>query len=169
MTGGLKRFPPNQRVRDDSRQESAYLGTGCFVKIQLSRLIELRQALPRSVWLHSHLLEATGFQGDRHTRMKSAAKDPNEQSDMMVNAPNSWIQKSLHSIFKATDSKDGAVMGWICWGFKGYEDPNSSTTKQEKLARNAEPREPQKPDLNISNPCIPLNNSSQFTNVTMNR
>jgi GNAT superfamily N-acetyltransferase len=62
------------------------------------------------------------FELDRHTQMKELGKVPYSQYDVMAyDCMPQWLSSERVVLLKALDDSTGEIVGWSCWGFRGFE------------------------------------------------
>ncbi|KAK9385141.1 hypothetical protein V1515DRAFT_609017 [Lipomyces mesembrius] len=87
-------------------------------------------------------ISADAFTTDRHTRIKTLGQDPNSHSNMMNDVLSSWLQvPGRCSILKATDNTTGKIVGWVCWGFHGYQKQGEPISEVKGANRRGEDSE----------------------------
>lgn len=62
------------------------------------------------------------FEDDRHTQMKNQGKVPYDMEKLGKSVIPHWLGSEKHVIIKAVDNETGASMGWLVWGFRGFEE-----------------------------------------------
>lgn len=64
---------------------------------------------------------SAAFADDRNTELKYLHEAPEAPYEMMCGALEWWISKPTKCpVMKAV--KSGEILGWMCWGYSGYEE-----------------------------------------------
>lgn len=67
------------------------------------------------------------FETDRHTQMKALGKTPYDHEGGMQEALTSWVEPSDRRLLvNAKDDTTGEILGWVCWGLRGYDTSSSA-------------------------------------------
>jgi GNAT superfamily N-acetyltransferase len=61
------------------------------------------------------------FEVDRHTQMKELGKVPYSQYEVMCQCLPMWLSSERCVVLKALDNSTGDIVGWVGWGFRGFE------------------------------------------------
>lgn len=86
-------------------------------------------------------ISTRAFDRDTNSQMKIMGKKPGEFADGMVQAMQMWIESPRAVLIKATDDRDGTIVGFCAWGFRGLEiDPSPAADEGEK-AEDVKPKE----------------------------
>lgn len=84
----------------------------------------------------------SAFATDAHTLVKLIDQDSKEMVDGMKEAIESWIQKVQRcTITKAVDNNSSTIMGWICWGYHGYEEEQKVKASESSVGAEEEEKE----------------------------
>jgi GNAT superfamily N-acetyltransferase len=83
------------------------------------------------------------FELDRHTQMKELGKVPYSQYDVMAyDCMPQWLSSERVVLLKAVDDSTREIVGWSCWGFRGFEkddipraDPGARKEVEKHAAR----------------------------------
>ncbi|KAI0125487.1 acyl-CoA N-acyltransferase [Xylariales sp. AK1849] len=80
-------------------------------------------------------ISSSTFEADSHSQMKSMGQKPGSFDAGMAEGIKSWIESPRAVVFKATDDRDGTIVGSVCWGFRGVEldttpGPDDGTAEQ---------------------------------------
>ncbi|KAI1503749.1 acyl-CoA N-acyltransferase [Biscogniauxia marginata] len=70
-------------------------------------------------------ISASAFKHDTHTQMKTMVQGPGSFERVMATGLTQWIQSADRcAVLKAINTSDGAIVGFISWGFRGVQiDP----------------------------------------------
>jgi hypothetical protein len=77
-------------------------------------------------------ISGDSFIGDRHTQMKMLGKNPYDHEGGMKQGLKAWLGSERCIVFKAVDKQTGELMGWNCWGFRGFEREEVEQVHLEK-------------------------------------
>ena len=78
------------------------------------------------------------FANDRDTQLKYLHEAPEAPYDMMCGALQHWISRpSKCPVLKAVRSGD--ILGWMCWGYSGYEAAAEPKAAEENQIEESEP------------------------------
>lgn len=77
------------------------------------------------------------FLADTHTQMKAQGKgDPRAHAKDSGEHIRQWIEMSDGlTTLKATEDATGEIMGFICWGFRNYSNPEPTKLSLDSLAK----------------------------------
>lgn len=74
------------------------------------------------------------FATDAHTLVKLIDQDSKDMVDGMKEAIESWIEKPQRCNVTKAVEKDGiTIMGWIAWGFHGYEEVQTYEASESSI------------------------------------
>jgi GNAT superfamily N-acetyltransferase len=70
-------------------------------------------------------ISTRAFDRDTHSQMKIMGQRPGAFAEGMAMGARSWIESPRAVLIKATDDRDGTIVGSCAWGFRGVElDPS---------------------------------------------
>ncbi|MCJ1309649.1 hypothetical protein MMC25_003309 [Agyrium rufum] len=71
---------------------------------------------------------ADSFATDANSQLKNLRAHPNHIVDMMRDVLNDWVFADPKKcvVLKAVDDSTGTSVGWVCWGFKGFDIPSAT-------------------------------------------
>ncbi|KAF7965078.1 hypothetical protein HWV62_45767 [Athelia sp. TMB] len=79
------------------------------------------------------------FANDRDTELKYLHEAPEAPYDMMSGALQHWMSRpSKYPVLKAVRS--GEILGWMCWGYSGYDAEANIKAAEENQTEESEPR-----------------------------
>ena len=119
---------------------TASLSTSSFLPFSL------QPAIPNDIPNLAHIA-GEAFLSDRHTQMKALGADPYNHEQTMTEALSTWIQRPPDRchLIKAVDDTTQEILGWVCWGFRGFQaqppapEASSSDPKGAKADKGSEP------------------------------
>lgn len=86
---------------------------------------------------------AEAFRLDRNTRVKAMGARPYDHEATMAELLPGWIARAAARGFtvKAVDDANGDVLGWVCWGFAGYNPAPATGSPEPPTDHDARERE----------------------------
>ncbi|KAF7545216.1 hypothetical protein G7Z17_g9353 [Cylindrodendrum hubeiense] len=66
-------------------------------------------------------ISTRAFDNDTHSQMKIMGQKPGSFAEGMAMGARSWIESPRAVLLKATDDRDGTIVGSMAWGFRGIE------------------------------------------------
>ena len=92
------------------------------------------------------------FQNDRHTALKALPEYGGYNHETAMNeALTSWIglPPKRGRLLKATDNETGEILGWVCWGLRGYDESPATVkaggeraSKEDQASKSEQAEEP---------------------------
>lgn len=80
---------------------------------------------------------SAAFADDRNTEIKYLHEPPTAPYEMMCGALEWWMSKPTKSpVMKAV--KSGEILGWMCWGYSGYDEPAKQVEVKDKDKEDSE-------------------------------
>ncbi|KAH6991131.1 acyl-CoA N-acyltransferase [Ilyonectria sp. MPI-CAGE-AT-0026] len=66
-------------------------------------------------------ISTRAFDNDSHSQMKIMGQKPGAFAEGMAIGARGWIESPRAVLLKATDDRDGTIVGSMAWGFRGVE------------------------------------------------
>ncbi|KPM45586.1 hypothetical protein AK830_g924 [Neonectria ditissima] len=80
----------------------------------------ISRASPRDVSRLGEIF-VRAFDKDTHSQMKIMGQQPGEWAEGMTLGVRAWVESPRAVMLKATDARDGKIVGFVAWGFRGVE------------------------------------------------